>query len=86
LSHLCALLGELDAARKSISGRTDESVRLAALRESRAVAETLVQPLRESLAHSQIPADGVKSFLTMIDRDLLALSAADITSIGIAAS
>jgi hypothetical protein len=85
LGRLHTLLAVLDTARKSISGRTDESVRLAALRESSAVAETLVQPLKGSLAHSQIPAEEVKSFLAMIDRDLLALSAADITSIDIEA-
>ncbi len=85
LGRLRALLGELDAARKSISGRTDESARLTALRESRTVAETLVQPLKGSLAHGQIPAEGVKSFLAMIDRDLLALTAADINSIDIQA-
>ncbi len=85
LGRLHTLLGVLDTARKSMSGRTDESARLAALRESRTVAETLVQPLKKSLAHGQIPAEGVKSFLAMIDRDLLALTAADINSIDIQA-
>jgi hypothetical protein len=86
LERLRTLLLEIDAMHKSLNGRADESTRLAALRESRAVLETLVHPMKGSLAQGQMPSDGVKSLLAMIDRGLLALTAPDITSIEIEAS
>ncbi|MGO9061829.1 MAG: hypothetical protein ACLQU2_31335 [Candidatus Binataceae bacterium] len=84
LGRLGALIEELDATRKALNVRTDEQMRLAALRENRIVAELLVQPMQNSLARAQITPEGAKSFLIMIERRLLAVTAPDITSVAIA--
>ena len=86
LGRLRALLEELDNSRKLLAGRIEEPTRLTGLRENRAVADLLVQPIQNSLARSRIAPPGAQSFLDMIDRGLLAVTAADITSIDIGAA
>ena len=85
LDRLRALIEELEAARKSLPASGDDR-RLAALAENRAVTQRLLQPLKSSLARSQIPSDGVDSLVAMIHRGLAAISAGEITSITVAAA
>ena len=83
LGRLRALLEDLDAARQSLPAGAGDASRLASLAENRNVAQQLVLPLKISLASSQIPPDGVDSFMAMIHQGLLAITAAEITSIAV---
>jgi hypothetical protein len=84
LARLRTLVENLDAAYKSLPERSSDENRLAALTENQAVERELVRPLKISLAHSQIASDGVDSFVAMIHRGLLAITAREITSLAIA--
>lgn len=85
MGRLRTLVEELEAARKSLPAGDDDR-RLAAIAEHRAVTQRLMQPLQSALARSQIPPDGVESFIAMIHRGLAAIIAREITSIAVSAA
>ncbi len=85
LDRLRTLVEDLEIARKSLPVASDDR-RLAAAAENRAVTQCLLQPLKSSLTRSQIPADGVDSFIAMIHRGLAAIIAREITSITVSAA
>jgi hypothetical protein len=85
IDRLRSLVEELEAARKSLPAAGDDR-RLAALAENRAVTQGLLQPLKSALARSQIPPDGVNSFIAMVHQGLAAITAREITSITVSAA
>jgi hypothetical protein len=86
LGHLRTLLEDLCAARKSLPPGTNDAGRLASVAENRNVQQQLLLPLKNSLARSQIPPDGVDSFMAMIHQGLLAITAGEITSIAVSSA
>jgi hypothetical protein len=85
IDRLRALVEELEAARKSLPAAGDDR-RLAAIAENRALTQGLLQPLKSALARSQIPPDGVDSFIAMVHQGLTAIIAREITSITVSAA
>jgi hypothetical protein len=83
LARLRTVLEDVDAAHKSLDQRGGDQARVAALMEIQTVTQELVQPLKASIARSQIPSDGASSFMAMIHRGLLAIAASEITSLTI---
>jgi hypothetical protein len=83
LARLRTVLEDVDAAHKPMANSAGDEARLAWLMETSAVERELMQPLKESAARSQIPSDGVDSFIAMIRRGLLAIAAKEITSLAI---
>jgi len=83
LARLRSLLTDIDAAHKSLAQSDSDEARLASLMDVQAVIRELVRPLGDSATRSQIPADGVDSFMAMIRRGLSAVAAKEITSLAI---
>ncbi len=85
MDRLRSLVDELEAARKSLP-LADDGCRLAPLGENPAVTQHLLQPLKSSLGRSQIPPDGVNSFIAMVHQGLAAITARELTSITVLAA
>jgi hypothetical protein len=83
LALLRTVLEDIGAAHKSLDRRGTEEARVAALMEIQSVTQELVQPLKASIARSQIPPDGADCFMAMIHRGLAAIAAGEITSLAI---
>jgi hypothetical protein len=85
LDRLRALIEELEAARKALPASGDDR-RQAVLAENRDMTQRLLQPLKSALDRSQIPPDGVNSFIAMVHQGLAAITAREITSIAVSAA
>ncbi|HEY2107073.1 MAG TPA: hypothetical protein VGH29_14845 [Candidatus Binataceae bacterium] len=83
LARLRTVLEQVDAAHQALDQNAADEARAAALMETQTVMRELVQPLKASVARSQIQPEGAAALMAMIHRGLLAIAAGEISSLAI---